>query len=276
MNQKKIILGKIGYLNVLPIYFPLEQQIIKNSFEIIEGIPAHLNELASQGKLDISGTSSIEYARNHEKYLLVPDICIGSNGAVMSVLFLSKLPVDKLNGKKIGLTSHSHTSVALLKMYLAEKNIDAKFVTGNVMTMSNNRKIAGILAIGDEALYLRKQSVFPYVLDLGEEWRKWTGLPFVFGVWVVNKKSSKDKKEIIKACKLLIQAKEWGKKRLDMFASIIEKKNILSYEDGLSYFNGLIYDMREKHLQGLNLFYHFLYNYKLIPKIPKIEFIGTW
>jgi chorismate dehydratase len=66
INMNKILLGKISYLNVLPIYYPLENQIIKNNFKIIEGIPAHLNHLASQGKLDLSGTSSIEYAKNFE------------------------------------------------------------------------------------------------------------------------------------------------------------------------------------------------------------------
>lgn len=270
----KIRLGKIGYLNVLPIYYPLEKQVIKNSFEIIEGIPAQLNLLASRGKLDISGTSSIEYARNFEKYLLIPNICIGSNGPVMSVLFLSKIPIKDLPGKKIVLTAHSHTSVTLLKIYLKSQNIEPEYIVGDVLKSIYNKDIYAALAIGDEALYLRGNTNFPYVLDLGEEWRKLTGLPFVFGVWVANKNSFNQLQDKIKySCKLLLKAKEWGNQYLEMFAKIIEQKNILSYNDALKYFKGLIYDMKDNYIKGLKLFYKFSYEYSLINRIPEINFI---
>jgi chorismate dehydratase len=36
--------------------------------------------------------------------------------------------------------------------------------------------------IGDDALRLRTR--FDYVLDLGEAWQRWTGLPFVFAAWI--------------------------------------------------------------------------------------------
>ncbi len=272
--KEKITLGKIGYLNVLPIYYPLETQIIKNPFKIVEGIPARLNELASKGELEISGTSSIEYARNFEKYLLIPNICIGSNGPVMSVLLLSKIPIQDLNGKEIVLSAHSHTSVALLKMYLTSRGIDVRYRTGNVVESIKHKDIFGALAIGDEALYLQRASNLPYILDLGEEWRRWTRLPFVFGVWVVNRETYRNRPHDIKlGCELLLRAKEWGNRRLDLFAKIVEQKNILSYEEAILYFEGLIYDMTENYLEGLKLFYSFLFNHNLIPKIPKIEFI---
>ncbi|GAB6887080.1 menaquinone biosynthesis protein [Desulfothermus okinawensis JCM 13304] len=268
----KIKLGKIGYLNVLPIYYPLEKQIIKNSFEVVEGIPARLNELMSQGKLDISGTSSIEYGRNFDKYLLIPDICIGSNGPVMSVLFLSKIPIKELSGKKIVLTAHSHTSVTLLKIYLRSRNIEPEFVVGDVTKNIHDKDILGALAIGDEALHLRGSTLFPHVMDMGEEWRKLTGLPFVFGVWVVNKKSlDKIGDKIIDSCKLLLMAKNWGKLRLDMFARIVEDKNILNYQEALSYFKGLIYDMNIQYLEGLKLFYKYSYENGLIDRKPEIN-----
>ncbi len=272
--MERLRLGKIGYLNVLPIYYPLENNIIKHCFEIITGIPAELNQLASKGKLDISGTSSIEYARNFSKYYLIPDLCIGSNGPVMSVLFLSKCPLDNLHGKKVILTSHSHTSVALLKLFLKRKGMEVEYLTGNVMDFVKQKDIYGALAIGDEALVLRNHPNIPYIIDLGEEWKNKTGLPFVFGVWVAVKKSVDQSPEKIRqGCKILIDAKKWGQKRLSFFAKILEDKNILSYEDALAYYQGLIYDLDENYIEGLKLFYNELYKEKIIPTMPEINFI---
>ena len=273
INMNKILLGKISYLNVLPIYYPLENQIIKNNFKIIEGIPAHLNHLASQGKLDLSGTSSIEYAKNFEKYLLIPHICIGSNGPVKSVLFLSKIPIKRLGGKKIIISSHTHTSAALLKLIFKRDNIEVIYKTGNISEYIEKSDIYGILAIGDEALTLRKVSNFPYILDLGEEWQRWTGFPFVFGVWIVTKKAMEKRPDVMKiGCKLLLHAKDWGLKRLEFFAKITEEKTLLSYNEALSYFRGLVYEMNENEIKGLKCFYRFLYEAKLISKKPKICF----
>ncbi len=50
-------------------------------------------------------------------------------------------------------------------------------------------KISGTtagLVIGDRALQQRKVS--PFIYDLGEEWQKFTDLPFVFAAWISNKK----------------------------------------------------------------------------------------
>ena len=81
-------MGRIGYLNVLPIYHPLEAGIIPHDFEIISGPPAVLNNMMARGELHISSNSCFEYAMRPERYHLVEDLSIGSHGNVMSVLLL--------------------------------------------------------------------------------------------------------------------------------------------------------------------------------------------
>ncbi len=66
-------------------------------------------------------------------------------------------------------------------------------------------------------------------------------------------------------------AKNWGKLRLDMFARIVEDKNILNYQEALSYFKGLIYDMNIQYLEGLKLFYKYSYENGLIDRKPEIN-----
>jgi chorismate dehydratase len=70
--RKRLSLGKIGFLNVLPIYYPLETGILPHPFSIVSGVPSQLNELMSEGLLDVSVVSSIEYARHPGRYFILP------------------------------------------------------------------------------------------------------------------------------------------------------------------------------------------------------------
>jgi len=188
MTRPQPRLGRIGYLNVLPVYHPLEAGIIAHNFEIVSGPPALLNAMMERGELHVSSGSCIEYARRPERYLLVPNMAIGSNGPVMSVLLLSRMPLGELDGKSICISGESHTSVALLRLLLARQGVKARFENDLVSArIRGPEPPAAFLAIGDEALRLRGHPEYPHRLDLGEAWRAWTGLPFVFGLWFVSR-----------------------------------------------------------------------------------------
>ena len=113
-------MGRIGYLNVLPIYHPLEAGIIPHDFEIISGPPAVLNNMMARGELHISSNSCFEYAMRPERYHLVEDLSIGSHGNVMSVLLMSRRPVGQLGGQTILISGETHTSVALLRLLMKD------------------------------------------------------------------------------------------------------------------------------------------------------------
>ena len=126
-------MGRIGYLNVLPIYHPLEAGIIPHDFEIISGPPAVLNNMMARGELHISSNSCFEYAMRPERYHLVEDLSIGSHGNVMSVLLMSRRPVEQLGGQTILISGETHTSVALLRLLMKDHyHCDVNYVTGAV------------------------------------------------------------------------------------------------------------------------------------------------
>lgn len=272
--MRKVRVGRIKYINVLPIYYALENGIIENDYEFFYGTPSELNKMASRGEVDVSSVSSIEYARNFSKYLLVPNIAIGSNGSVKSVILKSKVPPSQLDQKKILVSAQTHTSFALLKMILEKKfNVFPEYMVGNVESLLEEESFSGFLAIGDEALNLRNHPKFPYILDLGEAWQKWTGYPFVFGVWIVNISSIdifSDK--INEVCKNLLKSKDWGNKRIRFFCEKIIKHKVLTKEELISYFNHLSYDLDEKEKKGLVLFYKLLEELNEIPKAPPLNF----
>ncbi len=269
-------LGKIGYLNVLPIYHPLESGIIENNFSIVSGPPSELNRLMDSGKLDISAASSIEYARHPEKYYLVPNIAIGSCGPVQSVLLLSKFPIRELSGKTILVSSQTHTSAALLQILQAELwEIETDFISGDATAiLENGDRPDAILAIGDEALNLRHHPEYTYRIDLGEAWRDLTGLPFIFGVWLIQRDTwETDQKKLENAARKLIKAKNWGIENMPGMCTMAAESSCLTGPEMCSYFDGLVYELGPKEIKGLELFYHHLKENGITEAIPTLQFI---
>ena len=95
----KARLGRIAYLNVLPIYFALENIFGENGFHLVRGTPAELNALMRRGEVDLGSISAMEYGRAFRDYLLLPDLSISATGAVGSVLLFSRVPFSRLDGR---------------------------------------------------------------------------------------------------------------------------------------------------------------------------------
>jgi len=272
-------LGRIGYLNVLPIHHPLETGIIENDFEIVAGPPAELNRRMDAGELDLSGCSSIEYARHADKYYLIPDIAIGSRGPVQSVLLLSRVPVKDLDGGTILVSAQTHTSAALLRVLLAELwRIEVDYVTGDATALlAAGERPQAILCIGDEALNLRYHPDYPVRTDLGEAWRQLTGEPFIFGVWIASRASfERDETKVRRACETLMAARHWGTDHLAELCVLAAEGSRLNQREMCSYFVGLLYDFAEPEVRGLKLFYRSLKAHGIIDAVPPIRFLpGT-
>lgn len=246
-----------------------------HNFQIVPGTPAELNSLIAQGKLELSAASSIEYARNPQDYLLLPDLAIGCLGPVQSVLLLSKVPVNQLENRNILLSSQTHTSAALLQMLLESRyGIKPRYQTGNIWNgLEQKNQPVAFLAIGDEALLLHRHPAYPWRLDLGQAWLEWTGLPFIFGVWVARKNAWwQDPKSLKNGVQLLLKSKQWGQAHLDLLAEVAAKKNVLEEKRLQDYFQGLVFDLSHRELQGLKRFYQELYRCGFLQKLPELDF----
>jgi chorismate dehydratase len=273
-SSQHLRLGKISYLNVLPIYYPLDTGIISHPFNIVPGTPAHLNRLMVQGDLDLSVVSSIEYARYPERYLILPELSISCRGSVRSVLLLSQIPVEELPGKTILVSSHSHTSVALLKVLLTmQLNMEVAFRNGSCTeALDQGSPPAAMLAIGDEALRLSKHPLYPYRWDLGEAWHAWTGLPFVFALWVIQRKAFERWNGVLgTAIESLSSAKEWGCAHLEEICLHAVEKGILNFRQLQAYYPCLNYDLNSDEKAGLELFYQYLAELSEIKRAPPLQ-----
>lgn len=268
-------MGRISYLNVLPIYHPLEAGILPHDFELVAGPPALLNDMMARGELHVSSCSCFEYARRPERYYLVRDLSIGSHGPVMSVLLLSRRPVEALGGQEILISGESHTSVALLRLLMRQRyGVEASFVTGQVTpALRSARPPEAFLAIGDEALRLRDHRDYPFRVDLAEAWRQWTGLPFIFGVWVVSREAAEHRLFHTDPGELLRQGRDWGLAHMDVILDLTGHGCPLSRAELERYYReGLVYTLGEEELAGLRLFYEKLVTTGQIPRVPPLRF----
>lgn len=281
MDQSRQIIPRLGrtdYINTKPVFYGFDKSAVNEAFATIRGEPSYLNHLLAEGKLDISLISSAAYAFDSEKYLILPDLSISSFGPVESVLLLSKVPFEKLGGKLIVLTESSASSVQLIKFLLtALFNVDPMYRKGKITLddMSKN-DCYGILSIGDDALRLRRRSIFPHVLDLGQAWYQITGLPFVFALWAVRKEFFSFYPDVCKVIhKSIISSREYGLKHLAEISAEVHHNAALTIQECVEYFKHLKYGLDGLYLKGLRAFFDCLYKMKTVAKPVQVRFINS-
>ena len=182
--------GHIQFLNCLPIYWGLMRSGALLDVDLHKDTPDRLNNALVAGDLDIGPISLVEYLRNADDLLLLPNLAVGSDGPVLSVNLISTRPLAELDGRPVALGSTSRTGVLLAQMLLAERYgaEPEYFRCPPELTQMLMEADAGVL-IGDpalRALYVAPQSGLE-VIDLAQAWKDWTGLPMVFAVWAVRK-----------------------------------------------------------------------------------------
>lgn len=178
---KKIRVGIVNYLNTRPLLYGLQNEPIAGQIELVGDYPAMVAEKLKKGEIDV-GLIPVAVIPELPSYHIVGSHCIGTEGEIASVALFSEVPMNEI--KKVYLDYQSRTSVALLKFLMKEYwGISPEIIEATDEDYRNEIKgTTGGLVIGDRALEQRKISTFIY--DLGSEWRKITGLPFVFAAWV--------------------------------------------------------------------------------------------
>lgn len=263
--------GRIPYVNCYPVYGAIDRGIVPLSAEIIEGVPTALNAYMAAGKLDVSVISAVEYARDAQRYLLLPDLAISCDGPVRSVVLFSKRPASELSGRRVLVSRSSMTSVALLEL-LFNHVWDARpsFIPADAELTDIARFSAADhdarLVIGDAALRLGahlqdqrdrddllERLGYRYAYDLGSEWKSWTNLPFVFAVWVAQRGT--DARSALDVHASLMTSRDWGLSHLDQLAAQAALATGVTKPACLTYLSGLDYRLSYGHLAGLTEFF---------------------
>ncbi|MCM2265772.1 MAG: menaquinone biosynthesis protein [Desulfuromonadales bacterium] len=270
-----LTVGRISYVNTIPFFHHLVQTGFSEC--AADGVPAELNARLAAGSIDLSPSSSFEYARNWRDYLLLPGLSISSRGPVRSVLLFSRLPLDAVAREEIALTAESATSVNLLQVLLKEF-CDAKEMICSVPGVPVEEIVAAggsALLIGDRAL--RTAGSVPrgmMTYDLGELWYRFTGLPFVFALWIVRRRAFDEYPQAIrKFSSQLQQSLSLAFADLAGMAAAVAPGAPLTAAELVSYWrDSMSYDLTAEHLAGLRLFYSLCCKHGLLMEEPEIRF----
>ncbi len=272
-----IRLGQVDFINYLPVYYALEEGSLPLEMKLVKGTPTRLNQMFFNGDLEVAPISTIEYARNFNRCLILPDLSMSADGRVSSVLLFTKIPVTELEGKKVCLTQSSSTSVALLKVLFDHYyHVDVQFETTGPDLDYMMERADGALLTGDDAMRARQRLInsgLPYqITDLGEAWKKFSGERMVYTVWAVMKtqvENNPDKVALIN--ETLLKSRDIGLNSIQNVASKARKKTGLPLDIIKDYFNIIQHDFDEKHRKALLTFYDYAYKSGLIEDRVKLH-----
>jgi len=243
--ERKIRVGAVSYLNTKPLLYGIQRSSVMKDMDLIIDYPSRIADMLLRDEIDM-GLVPVAVIPRMNTWHINGDICIGSNGPVASVCLFSDTPVEKI--EKVLLDYQSRTSVALAGVLLKEYwKINPELIAGEADFRDHIQGTTAGVVIGDRALEQRQHS--PYVYDLGEAWKDWTGLPFVFAAWVSNK--SLDAAFI----KKFNEANREGLAQIDAVVS----ENPFPFFDLKDYFTKYLdYELDKPKRKGLEKFLHFL------------------
>jgi chorismate dehydratase len=251
--------GRVGFLNTFPVEWALTRHLHPALGVEITGVPTSLNAMLVAGDVDIANVSSIEYARHSEQYVLLPSLCVGSDGAVDSVQLISELPLEDV--RSVAATSQSASSVALVRTLLPQVEIRPETADADAR-----------LLIGNDALHSAFHDPTPHH-DLGELWRNRTGLPMVFAVWAAQR--DLDPELLLRVDRALAAAVEDARTHAADVARAASER--YAYPPGFlaRYFERLRYRFGRREREGLARFFSLAHERGVLPSAPELRFAGA-
>jgi chorismate dehydratase len=247
--------GHIQFLNCLPIYWGLVRSGGLLDVELTKDTPDRLNDMLVAGGLDIGPISLVEYLRNADDLVLLPDLAVGSDGPVLSVNLVSQVSLDALDGRRVALGSTSRTSVLLARMWLAQVHgVEPEYFTcpPDLTTMLLEADAA--VLIGDAAL--RATHTAPArgldVYDLGQVWREWTGLPMVFAVWAARRDYADENPGLVKDVHdMFVRSRDEALAHVDEVAEQAARWEVFDAPTLATYFRTLDFSLGARQVEGL-------------------------
>ncbi|WP_240928373.1 menaquinone biosynthetic enzyme MqnA/MqnD family protein [Thalassoroseus pseudoceratinae] len=235
----------MSYLNSKPLIEDLEH--LASSADLTLDYPSRLADDLAAGELDVALIPSFEFLRQSD-YKIVSDACVATHGAVMSVKLYTRTPWSEI--RRLALDEGSRTSAALAQILLAERfGVHPELMPLPIGESAETSPADAVLMIGDRAMHPPQES-FHDSWDLGEEWLRWTGLPFVFALWAARKDTQLDQVELA-----LTQSRDRGVSRLPEIAQREADKLGLTEDVATRYLQeNLYFQLGSAERSGLRLF----------------------
>ncbi len=263
-NGRTVRIGAVSYLNSKPLVEDLSRLL--PTADVSLDYPSHLADDLAAGRIDVGLIPSVEAFRDPD-YQILSDACVATRGPVHSVKLYSRVHPGFI--RTLALDEGSRTSAALAQIMLHERF----GVTPDLRPLPLGKNVEhsdadAIVVIGDRAMKPVEES-FDTVWDLGEEWAEWTGLPFVFAMWVGRGVSAVDA-DIVRG---LTESRDLGVSRFDHIAERESTKLDIPVEAAEKYLKqNLHFRLGSAEQSGLRLFQELAVQNGLAPEGVNLVF----
>lgn len=267
-REHRIRIGAVAYLNARPLTFCLER--FAPDAEIVVDLPSRLADALAAGRLDVALIPSIEYFR-HPGYTIVSDACVACHGAVRSVKLYGRVPLRRI--KTLALDEGSRTSAALTRILLKERfSLEPEIERLPIGASLEDTAADAAMLIGDRGMH-SPNGPFEFVWDLGEEWSRWTGLPFVFAMWIARPSVDLGSVDLRGVAEALAAARDEGVARLAEIARLEAPALEIPEAECLRYLRDhLDFRLGTRQRQGLEWFFELAVRHGLAPAGVELVF----
>ena len=273
MAQLRI--SAISFLNTAPLMWNFEQgetaAKLAEHFELSYTLPSRCAEQLKEGTSDIGIIPVAAYTEIPD-LVIIPDVAIAAKDRVRSILLISKVPLAKI--RSVATDDSSRTSAALVEIFLRKfVGLDPGVIRQKPNLEEMLRWHDAALLIGDPALQAQTKGYYAY--DLAEEWRRWTGRPFVFAFWAVRKAALQNVPPDLDIPRIFQQSRDNGLKHIPEIASSWAPRLELQETLITDYLaQNVDYYLDSENLEGLRLFFRYGVECKVLPAAPELHFLA--
>jgi len=248
------------YLNSAPLFWSFLRGRKLGTVDFIDAVPARCAQLLSRGEVDAALVPVIEYQRIPDG-ALVPDVCVGSQNEVLSVVLVSKnTQLESI--RTVALDESSRTSATLVKMIFRE------FIGHEPQWTTRSPNLGEMLDRNDAALIIGDPGMtFPRtglkVWDMATLWRNYTGLGFVFAMWMVREEGINVD---------FAGARDEGVTRIEEIVDAYKEK--IPQMDLYKYLTeNIVYRIDDSMQRGLQLYFDLAFKHALIERVKPLRYI---
>src|ERR1041385_8432584 len=258
-------LAASSYLNSAPLIWSFLHGPHEGTVEFVEAVPARCAQLLSQSEVEGALVPVIEYQRI-DGGLLVPNVCVGSQKEVLSVVLVSKNKHLE-NIRSVALDESSRTSATLVKVIFREfLDHEPEWTTRAPNLDEMLEKNDAALIIGDPGMTFPRQGL--NVWDMASLWKHHTGLGFVFAMWMVSDEAA-DRARLVD----FAGARDEGVANIDEIARSYQDKIPMRVEELRNYLTqNIVFKVDESMEKGLRLYFELAFKHKLIQNMKPLRF----
>ncbi len=265
MSKPIFAVAAVRFLNAMPLIDGLEEE---PTVRLVREVPSRLLETLINLQSDIALCPVIDFQLSPIELCVVPVGAIGSHGHTLTVRVFSRVPMKRVT--RVHTDGDSHTSVALLRVVFDE-------LYGRVPELSTleSPDVNGaddapetVLLIGDKVVQNEPDpSRYAHQLDLGDAWKRITGLPFVFACWM-----ARDGHDLGSAPEILARRRELNRPRIGEI--VADHASASGWPENLAadYLGDILsYGLGPRELRSIELFWSRCHDLGLISEVRPLK-----